>query len=354
MEKDFECASHLLGKTLNNKWKVIKKMDKAPDETGGNFSIGYIVEGGKGENAFLKAIDLHDAFSQPDVIVALGAMTKAYEFEVKLLDKCIGSNLRYVVKLLDWGQHNESEFAFPVPYMVFECAETSARKYLNISRKIDFAWTLRSLHNVAVALDELHSVHIAHQDVKPSNVMLFDNKRISKMGDVGRSSLLGENAPHDNYECAGDKTYSSLEQLYGWRDNDWEIRRYSCDMYMFGNLIYTYFNGVSLNSSILRRLKREYYPKSIGGTYNGTYNDILPVLIYIFDMVLNEFNNNISTELREELISLVKQLCHPDYLKCRGDLKQSGAQRYSMERFISKLDLLCGKYEYELKKGLVK
>ena len=353
MEKDFECASHLLGKTLNAKWKVVKKMEKEPSDTGGYFSIGYIVEGVEGKDAFLKAIDLHDAFSQPDIMLALGSMTKAYEFEVKLLDKCIGSNLRYVVKLLDWGQYSEPEFAFPVPYMVFECAETSARKYLDISRKIDFAWTLRSLHNVAVALDELHSVHIAHQDVKPSNVMLFENKHISKMGDVGRSSLLGEKAPHDNFECAGDKTYSSLEQLYGWTDSDWEIRRYSSDMYMFGNLIYTYFNGVSLNYSILNRLKQEYRPKSLGGLYGGTYNDILPMLVYVFDIVINEFNNSISSELREELMNLVKQLCHPDYVKCRGDLKQNGAQRYSMERFISKLDWLCNKYEYELKKGLI-
>ena len=175
--------------------------------------------------------------------------------------------------------------------MVFECAETSARKYLDISRKIDFAWTLRSLHNVAVALNELHSVNIAHQDVKPSNVMLFENNRISKIGDVGRSSLLGEKAPHDHLVCAGDRTYSSLEQLYGWSDSDWEIRRYSCDMYMFGNLIYTYFNGASLNYSILNTLSPEYRPKSMGGTYNGTYNDILPVLIYIFNVVLNRFND---------------------------------------------------------------
>lgn len=354
MVKDFECAEHLQGKTLNGKWIVTEKMEKESTETGGNFSIGYLVKGVNGEKAFLKAIDLQIAISQPDMMLALGSMTKAYEFEVKLLDKCIGSNLRYVVKLLDSDQYKEPQFAFPVPYMVFECAETSARKIMDISRKIDFAWSLRSLHNIAVAINELHSLHIAHQDIKPSNVMLFEDKHISKIGDMGRSSLLGETALHDDLDFAGDINYSPLEQLYGWTDSDWEIRRYSCDMYMFGNLIYTYFNGVSLNFSIFKKMNREYLPKSIRGTYDGTYNEILPLLRYNFNMVLNDFNNSIGEELRNELINIVKQLCDPDYLNYRGDIKKGGSQRYSMERFISKLDWLCGKYEYELKKGLVK
>lgn len=354
MEKDFECASKLTGKILNGKWKVIEKMEKEDGETGGNFSVGYVVKDTDGKIAFLKAVDLQKAFLSPKVMLVLSQMTRAYDFEVSLLGKCNGSNLRYVVRLLDSDQYNEASFAFPVPYMVFECAETSARKYLEFSRKMDFAWSLRSLHNVAVALDELHTLHIAHQDVKPSNVMLFENKKKSKMGDVGRSSILGEKAEHDEYEYAGDGLYSPLEQLYGWIDPDWEIRRYSCDMYMFGNLIYTYFNGVSINLSILKKINHDYWPKSYNGVYSGTYMDILPSLVYAFDTALNEFNNNISKELRNELVLLVKQLCHPDYLNYRGDLKQTGSQRYSLERFISKLDWLCSKYEYELKKGLNK
>lgn len=353
MEKDFECASKLVGKNLNGKWKVIEKMKKEPGETGGNFSIGYLVEDASGKVAFLKAIDLQKAFLSSNVMLVLGEMTDAYKFEVDLLGKCNGSNLRYVVKLLDANQYSEPSFAFPVPYMVFECAETSARKYLDISRRIDFAWSLRSLHNVAVALDELHTLHIAHQDVKPSNVMLFEGKKKSKMGDVGRSSILGGKAAHDELEYAGDGLYSPLEQLYGWVDPDWETRRYSCDMYMLGNLIYTYFNGVSINHSIFNKLSRDYWPKAYRGTFSGTYMDILPLLVHVFDKTLNEFNNNISAELRNELITLVSQMCHPDCLKCRGDLKQNGAQRYSMERSISKLDWLCSKYEYELKKGLI-
>jgi len=57
MVKDFECAEHLQGKTLNGKWTVTEKMEKESGETGGNFSIGYIVKGINEEKAFLKAID---------------------------------------------------------------------------------------------------------------------------------------------------------------------------------------------------------------------------------------------------------------------------------------------------------
>lgn len=355
MQNIFDCANCLEGKELQGKWKVIKKIDKEPGETGGYFSVGYIVEDKNENRAFLKAVDFYRVLSRSsNMMEELKILTNAYDFEVKLLDKCVGSNLRYVVKLLDKGQYKEPNFIYPVPYMVFEFAETSVRKCLDVSRKIDFAWSLRSLHNVAVALNELHNVDIAHQDVKPSNIMLFDNKKISKVGDVGRSSLLGEKIEHDELVCAGDKFYSPLEQLYGWVDNDWYVRRYSCDMYMFGNLIYTYFNGVSINESIRKRLSREQQPKTLRGTYAGNYNDILPLLIHTFNLVLDDFNDNMDNELRKELQELVKHLCHPDYKNLRGDLKQNGAQRYSMERFISKLDFLCNKYEYELKKGLTR
>lgn len=357
MEKIFDSANCLSGKTLNGKWNVIEKMKKEKDETGGNFSVGYIVEDVKGKRAFLKAIDFSNPFSKSanvNVMKLLNLMTKAYQFEVELLNKCAGSNLKYVVKLLDADQYMEDQFVYPVPYMVFEFAETSARKCLDISGKIDFAWSLRSLHNIAVALNELHTVNIAHQDVKPSNVMIFDNKKVSKIGDVGRSSMLGEEMEHDIYTVAGDSSYSPWEQLYGWTDSDWEIRRYSCDMYMLGNLIYTYFNGMSINFSMLNKMESAYRPELIGGSYQGSYTDVLPLLVHVFDSVLNEFNNNINNDLRDELISLVRQLCHPDYQNNRGDLKKHGSQRYSMERFISKLDLLSNKYEYELKKGVRK
>jgi len=354
MIKTKDCAQYLLEKTLNDKWKVVEKIKKEPNETGGNFSVGYIAIDTNGKKVFLKAFDFSKAFSGTvDAMKVLNHMTNAYDFEVKLMNKCVGSNLRYVVKLIDANQYIEDGFLYPVPYMVFEFAESSARKIINISAQIDAAWSLRSLHNIAVALYELHKVNIAHQDVKPSNVMIFNGKKTSKIGDVGRSSSLDMRIDHDDLICAGDISYSPWEQLYGWIDSDWEVRRYSCDMYMFGNLIYTYFNGLSINTSMLTRIKKEYRPKLLNGSYSGTYWDILPLLVHIFDRTLLEFNSDISDPLRSELISLVKQLSHPDYLNQRGDLKRNGAQRFSMERFITKLDLMASQYEYKLKKGLL-
>ena len=352
--KDWRCASHLEGKKLNGKWTVIKKIEKDNDNnTGGNFSIGYIVEDGTGKKAFLKAMDILSVVAGPSMIDTLKELVDAHKFEVDLLKKCVGSNLKYVVRILDSGEYMEPSFASSVPFIIFECAEASARQCLDFSRKMDFAWSLRSLHNVAVALKELHQIDIAHQDIKPSNIMLFENKQKSKLGDVGRSSLLGTKALHDDLNVSGDLIYSPFEQIYGCIDNDWKIRRYSCDMYMFGNLIYTYFNGISLTITVLKRLERKYLPYELRGTYQGTYQEILDLLVTTFDQVLEEFNKNVDERLRNELVTLVKQLCHPDYQKFRGDLYKQGSQKYSMERFISKLDMLSSKYEYSLRKGVV-
>ena len=49
-------AFQLLGKVLSGGWKVIERIMPSVHSTGGNFSVGYIVESTRsGEKAFLKA-----------------------------------------------------------------------------------------------------------------------------------------------------------------------------------------------------------------------------------------------------------------------------------------------------------
>ena len=103
MEKDFECTSKLIGKNLNGKWKVIEKIKKEPGETGGNFSIGYLVEDASGKVAFLKAIDLQKAFL---LLFPLGGANRLQEAPgTRLLAGayhviiCAGDSLQYIFRL---------------------------------------------------------------------------------------------------------------------------------------------------------------------------------------------------------------------------------------------------------------
>lgn len=340
-------AEDLEGKQIGN-WTVSRKLQRDDGQTGGTFSVGYIVTNASGEEAFLKAMDYKKAIGKPNQADLLYEYTSSYRFERDLLVACTNNHMRYVVRILDAGTYlPDTPSYYAVDYIIFEKAERSARNLIDISKNFDYAWALRSLHNIAVATQELHNAQIAHQDLKPSNVMLFKDNKVSKLGDVGRSSQLNHDMPHDDCVPAGDRTYSPFEQLYGYTDPDWFVRRFGCDMFMLGNLIVVYFNNVSITASTLQSLPNEFRPRS-----GAQYLEALPYLQIAFSEIIEAFNPNMKdSKLRGELQQLVREMCNPD-LYSRGDSKERGVGRYSLYRYITRLDVLAKKYEYSLKKGM--
>lgn len=348
-------AQNLEGHIIGD-WIIENKITNQ-SSTGGNFSVGYIAKNKRTDiKGFFKALDYTSALNSANSVDTLNSMTSAYIFERDLLEKCRDRHLRYIVRIIDSGRYSlspednpQQKYLLPtIDYIVLEMADKSLRNVIDVSTAFDYSWILRSLHNIAVAIEEMHSIQLAHQDIKPSNVLHFESKNISKLGDVGRSSSIDTPAGHDEYPVAGDLGYSPFEQLYGYVDPDWKTRRFSCDMFMFGNLVMTCFNNISLTTSVLSRLPKSSLPRY----WSDTYDNILPQIEKLFSECVDLFNTNIEDDLRSELITMIKQLCCPD-IKKRGDLKNSGSQQYSLIRYISKLDLLTRKYEYQTKKVLL-
>jgi eukaryotic-like serine/threonine-protein kinase len=189
-------AEQLLGLTLDKDWKVIEKIATPPGATGGYFSVCYIVEAKDGTKAFLKALDFSKALEEADPARFLQAMTEAYNFERDLLAKCNESKMDRVLKAIGDGSVRipEAGAVGAVQYLIFELADKDVRLHLALSKAIDTAWKLRCLHHVATGLLQLHLVGIAHQDLKPSNVLVFDEKS-SKVGDLGRAAYDGRSGP---------------------------------------------------------------------------------------------------------------------------------------------------------------
>lgn len=337
------------------KWLVIESVQNK-DSSGGNFSTGYIVEDDTGRTGFLKALDYSSAFDTRNTAETLNSMTSAFLFEKTLLQQCDNNGLRYVIKIIDGGSFELPEdypdrdnYSLPyIDYMIFEKAEQSVRAIIDISKGFDSAWALRSLHNTAVGLQELHGIQVAHQDIKPSNILLFKEKKISKIGDVGRASAIYKEAAHDELNVAGDRNYSPFELLYGQIDNDWKTRRFSCDMFMFGNLVYTYFNNVSITAAVLQKLPYFSWPNY----WKDGYDAVLPQIEIAFAECLDEFNSSVDQKLRSNLVAMVSELCSPN-IKQRGDKRERGIQQYSLQRYISKLDYLAREYEYRMKMVLL-
>ena len=75
----FNLAENLENYTVNG-WQIKSKIPNKPS-TGGNFSVGSIVENEVGIKGFLKALDYSKAMFSPTAARDLQAMTTAYNFE---------------------------------------------------------------------------------------------------------------------------------------------------------------------------------------------------------------------------------------------------------------------------------
>ena len=345
-------ARRLTGKILDNRWTVGKLIDRPPGATGGHFSASYIVHSDDGRKAFLKAMDYTDALKSPDPAKALQAMTSSYNFERNVLEKCRHRSLSRIVRVLDAGtlpSEPDSDASDVVQYLVFELADGDIRSLVNVNRSFDLAWALRLMHQITAALRQLHGAGIAHQDVKPSNILFFQNDR-TKLADLGRASDQHGGSPFDDLDYAGDRTYAPPELLYGEVSRDWTIRRIGCDMYLLGSIAVFFFASVSMTHLLLSRLNEEHRP----AVWTNSYRDVLPYLQHIFLEIIRQMEMTIKNEYANDIVTIVKQLCNPDpELRGHPINISSGVERYSLERYVSVFDRLAKRAEYSLKRSIL-
>jgi serine/threonine protein kinase len=229
-----------------------------------------------------------------------------------------------------------------VDYLILEIADGDVRSFLSASNKIELAWKLRALHHIATGIHQLHAADIAHQDVKPSNVLVF-GATVSKIADMGSASLKGSVCPRDDRDFPGDPAYAPPELLYGYRDPDWTTRRFGCDAYLLGSMVVFMFSGLNATSLLFSKMAADHHHK----VWKGTYGEVLPYLKDAFGLALESFAQCVPNEpFRTELRTLVSYLCEPD-LSLRGHPQNriGHTVRLSLERILSKLDLLARKAE---------
>ena len=343
-------AELLVGRTLPNGWQVEELLTRPDDATGGHFSTSYIVRSGRGERAFLKAMDYRRALEAPDPALALQSMTAAYTFEREMLTTCQTNRLTRIVTILDDGRipAEPNDPSSVVQYLIFELATGDIRSVVRFGQATDHAWILRTIHDATVALRQLHSAQIAHQDVKPSNILLFPEEH-SKLGDLGRSSHRHIPSPHDDLTCAGDLSYAPPELLYGYVDPDWRTRRIATDLYLLGSLILYLCTGVSFTHLLLSRVDRKHHFRS-----GVEYVDALPHLQRSFAQILRELPNSVPSDISSEITESVRQLCNPQPA-ARGHPKNArfGTSRYSLERYVSLFGRLAKRAAWSLRQTVV-
>lgn len=331
-------AGSLVGLTLENGWFVDSLINPKPGATGSHFSVGYKVSHKDGRSAFLKAVDFSGALRSTDPTRALQKLTESFNFERDLLEKCGKKNFDRVVKAFEEGKVIVQ--GIPVPYLIFEMAEGDMRAHLDFANNVDLVWILRMLHHVTVGLKQLHSVNIAHQDLKPSNVLVFDGL-ISKLADLGRSAHPDYNPPHGDLVIPGGIAYAPPELIYGYTDPDFRIRRFGSDLYLLGNIVLFAFTRQTMSSVLLSFVDKSHMPL----VWKDSYFAVLPFLQDAFEKALHHVSTYIPDEVQTEIVEMLRQLCEPD-LASRGN--PSIRNSYSLERFITRLNVLAYKAERKL------
>lgn len=340
-------AARLEGLSLDSGWRIVKRVKDQPGKTGGCFSCSYIVEK-DGRRAFLKALDYSEAEkisreSGIDIPTALQLLTQAYNFERNLLQDCKQRRMDRVVVALEDGSIRVDEGVFgTVNYLIFEPADGDVRRYLAIAQKVELAWILRCLHHLTTGVYQLHSANVAHQDLKPSNVLVFD-RTVSKVADLGSASVKGAPCPRDRFKFAGDGTYAPPELLYGSIDPEWNRRRQACDLYHVGSMAVFFFCGLGMTAMILKHVPEANRHE----VWGGTYTQVLPEVREAFGSALREFEGNVpGTRLRTALREAVSQLCDPDpLLRGHPSNRVGAANRYSLERYVALFNLLAQRAE---------
>ena len=329
-------AEALEGLPLANGWRVLSRVPRATDRSGGAFSVGYLaIQEESQKIGFLKALDYSEALDQEDPAQALADLTARYTAERDLLEQCGRRNLNRVVRALATGTVRVSGMQpSAVSYLIFELADGDARDLRTNLDVTDFLPVLRVAHDAAVAMAQLHGIGVTHQDVKPSNVLVWSvqTRPSGKLGDLGCAHLEGRPAPQDELTVPGDCSYAAPEQLYRVSGV-----RQAADIYMLGNLLAFLLVGVSHSGLFHNLLDRTLHWRR----WSGTFEEVLPALVDTHGMVLRRLEPALHADIGDEALRLLDERCHPDP-GSRGEriARRRGQNPYSLERYVTRLNLL--------------
>ena len=343
-------AHHLTGTTLPGGWVLIEKYEKKQGDTGGQFSVQYKAERG-GMEFFVKIIDIEKALRQADLEKWTETIKKqiaAFDYERDLLERCREHSLSKIVRVLDANmipiQENNP---YPIPFLVFEKADGNVRDFIEFQDEVDFAWKLKSLHDIATGIQQLHSMQVIHQDLKPSNILQFEDQ--SKIADLGRSKTFSGTGLYDKISFSGDSAYAPLEiyeEFAFLRPDNWLDRNLAIDSYELGNLMTFYFSGLNMTAMLIKKLQ------DVGIIKCGMEQEMRSYIEVCYDKCIEEIKESIEYEAFKGPISqMIRELCNPDPNK-RNDVKTllERGSNYVMHRYIARLNILQKQAEIYLVK----
>lgn len=278
---------------------------------------------------------------------------QAFKFEVDILAHCQGNNMDRVVVALDYGDCSVivDGVRDAVFYLIFELADGDARIQVDGARKFNLAWAFGALHDIAVAIRQLHSGDVSHNDIKPANILIF-NKALQKLADLGRATSPLFRGIHDEECRLGDPKYAAPEFLYANTRRaeialcNFDSRR-SSDLYHLGSIAHFFVTGMMFTPAVLSRLAPEHRPRSGGHGWSGSFEGIVPFWREAHSRVVEDLRQQLAGVPQfaaDALIEVVGQLCEVDPALRGHPINRTGSHdRRGVDRYATLFDLLRGR-----------
>lgn len=342
-----EIISVLTGCKLADDWVIEAPRSRMKGATGACHSLAFTARHADGHFAFVKILDPtpDENLPEDEQLIDLERRVAIFRYEQELLEKCLNRRIRRVVRALGHGTFRIPGFPIPVRYLMFELAERDLREHATLEHTLNTAMNLRILHQVALGLEALHFNQIAHQDIKPSNVLLF-SELVTKIGDLGNAHDKGIPRPGNDHVIVGDPGHASPDQLFGYRANEWNERRLSTDLYLLGSLIVFMFTNVSMTTQIAGNLLPQHHWEA----WPGTYTDALPYVRDAWNAVLEDLAGVLDDDIRDEVVQLTRWLTNPDPAQRGHPHNRAGSgSPFGVRRFSSRLHVLATKVECRIR-----
>ena len=333
-------AEDLAGITINGRFRLERRLHLGKQESGGNFGVGYVATDlHDGNQRFVKIVDFR---KRMHALEELSDILDWAKFEVLMHKACM--RMSKVVRMVAHGQLAFLEDGASEPYnficVVMELGEGDIKNHIDYDPKGSVYWKLWVLREISLAIVQMERASLAHNDIKPSNVIRFgsDGDRHSiKLGDVGRAVTKSGDGPFDDWIWAGDPRHKPLETLYGYQEREWQDRSTAADAYMLGNLAAFLFAGASMTERIVSSLPPALRP----GTFIGNYRDIIDVIRHAWNTVLEEqITPTFPEQSRDELSRIIRGLTDPDPA-VRGEPGARKTGTLGLDRIHSQLERIA-------------
>jgi eukaryotic-like serine/threonine-protein kinase len=188
---------------------------------GGNARI-FLAKDPSGRHVALKIL-------HPELLVSVAA--ERFLREIKLASRL---DHPHIARLLDSGERD-----WLVYYVMSYVEGATLREYLDSSRRLSLAETLRIADDLLDALAHAHGQGIIHRDVKPANVVVSAEGAILLDFGIARAvAASGTDQLTRSGIAVGTSTYMSPEQITAAVNID-----HRCDLYSVGCVLFECLTG---------------------------------------------------------------------------------------------------------------